>query len=241
MGGLRRVGMTKSSTTTHVASIVLDQVSVEFDGRAVIQDLTLDLRASTIAVIGANGSGKSTFARLLNGLVAPTSGRVHVHGMEANRDRAAVRRRVGFVFANPEAQILMPTPAEDLALSLRGQPREEVARRVTATLEAHGLADHADVPASTLSGGQKQMLALASVLITEPDLIVADEPTTLLDLRNARRIGDLLLAQSAQVVLVTHDLELASRCEAVVLFDDGRVTASGDPAEVVDAYRRGCG
>lgn len=233
--------MRNKSMMTSTRSITLDRVSVEFDGRRVIQDVSLELSAPTIAVIGANGSGKSTFARLLNGLVAPTGGRVLVHGLDATRDRATVRRRVGFVFANPEAQILMPTPAEDVALSLRGRPRDEVARLVADTLDAYGLSDHADVPASTLSGGQRQMLALAAVLITEPDLIVADEPTTLLDLRNARRIGDLLLAQSAQVVLVTHDLELASRCDAAVLFQDGRVAASGEPTAVIDAYRRGCG
>lgn len=225
---------------TALASIVAERVSVALDDRTVLHDVTVDLSAATIAVIGANGSGKSTFARLLNGLVAPTAGRVTVHGMDTVRDRAAVRRRVGFVFSNPEAQILMPTPAEDLALSLRGRPRDEVARRVRETLDAHGLSAHADVPASTLSGGQKQMLALASVLITQPDVIVADEPTALLDLRNARRIGDLLLAQCAKVVLVTHDLELAARCESVVLFHEGRVTASGDPEHVIAAYRRGC-
>lgn len=82
------------------------------------------------------------------------------------------------------------------------------------------------------------MLALASVLITEPELIVADEPTTLLDLRNARRIGDLLLEQEAQVVLVTHDLELAGRCETAVLFEDGRVADVGEPAELIRTYRR---
>lgn len=229
------------SGSVAVASIVLDRVDVAFDGRAVLRDVSVDLSARTIAVIGANGSGKSTFARLLNGLVAPTAGRVVVHGMDATRDRPAVRRRVGFVFADPETQILMPTPAEDLALSLRGRPRDEVARSVAETLRAHGLADHADLPAASLSGGQKQMLALASVLITEPDLIVADEPTTRLDMRNARRIGDLLLAQSAQVVLVTHDLELAARCETALLFEDGRVMAAGEPVEVIEAYRRGCG
>lgn len=223
-----------------LAPITVDGVSVRFDERRVLDDVTVDLTAPTIAVIGANGSGKSTFARLLNGLVAPSSGTVSVHGFDTVRDRAAVRKRVGFVFTNPDAQILMPTPAEDLALSLRGRPKSEVAERVQATLDAHGLGDHADVPASSLSGGQKQMLALASVLITEPRLIVADEPTTLLDLRNARRIGDLLLAQSAQLVVVTHDLELAGRCEAAVLFDDGRVVASGEPATVIATYRRMC-
>lgn len=227
--------------TTSRASIAVEGVSVDFDGRAVLRDVTVDLTAPTIAVIGANGSGKSTFARLLNGLVAPTAGRVTVDGLDTVRDRALVRRRVGFVFANPEAQILMPTPAEDLALSLRGLPRTQAQGRVRETLAAQGLDGHADVPASTLSGGQKQMLALASVLITEPRVIVADEPTTLLDLRNARRIADLLLAQSAQVVLVTHDLELAARCHTAVLFDEGRVTASGAPDDVIEAYRRSCG
>lgn len=223
---------------TRLGGIDLRSVSVELDGRPVLAEVELSLTDARIAVIGANGSGKSTFARLLNGLIEPTTGSVSVLGLDSVRDRTALRRRVGFVFTNPDAQILMPTPAEDLALSLRGRDRRVVDRLVAETLAGHGLADHADVPASALSGGQKQMLALASVLITEPELIVADEPTTLLDLRNARRIGDLLLEQEAQVVLVTHDLELAGRCETAVLFEDGRVADVGEPAELIRTYRR---
>lgn len=226
---------------TALPTISLDAVSVQVDGRRVLSDVTVDLTARRTAVIGANGSGKSTFARLLNGLVRPASGTVVVHGLDSVADRAKLRRRVGFVFTNPDAQILMPTPAEDLALSLRGMKRAEVARRVEQTLESHGLFALADVPASALSGGQKQLLALASVLITRPELIVADEPTTLLDLRNARRIGDLLLSQSAQVVLVTHDLRLAERCDAVALFEDGRLIDMGEPFEIIGSYRRACG
>jgi biotin transport system ATP-binding protein len=223
---------------TRLAGIDLQAVSVEIDGRPVLSDVDVSLTASRIAVIGANGSGKSTFARLLNGLVEPTTGRVRVLGLDAVRDRTDLRRRVGFVFTNPDAQILMPTPAEDLALSLRGRDRREIETRVARTLAEHGLAGHADMPASALSGGQKQMLALASVLITDPELIVADEPTTLLDLHNARRIGDLLLALQAQVVLVTHDLELAARCDTAVLFEDGRLADAGDPADLIRTYRR---
>jgi biotin transport system ATP-binding protein len=229
-----------STPEVALAPIVVDAVSVQFDGRSVLHDVSVAITAPTIAVIGANGSGKSTFARLLNGLIAPSSGTVSVHGFDTVRERAAVRKRVGFVFTNPDAQILMPTPAEDLALSLRGCPKAEVADRVRETLEMHGLGDHADVPASSLSGGQKQMLALASVLIAAPRLIVADEPTTLLDLRNSRRIGDLLLAQTAQVVVVTHDLELAARCETAVLFDEGRIAACGAPSAVIETYRQAC-
>ncbi|MGW9159565.1 MULTISPECIES: energy-coupling factor ABC transporter ATP-binding protein [unclassified Microbacterium] len=224
-----------------IGTIAVDAVSVLLDGRPVLRDVSVALTAPTIAVIGANGSGKSTFARLLNGLIPPSTGKVAVHGLDTVRDRAALRRRVGFVFTNPDAQILMPTPAEDLALSLRGRRKAEVAHRVRDTLAAHGLAEHADVPASSLSGGQKQMLALAAVLIAEPQLIVADEPTTLLDLRNSRRIGDLLLAQPTQVVLVTHDLELAGRCETAILFEEGRVAAAGESSAVIAAYRRACG
>lgn len=225
---------------TALRTIDIDRVDVEIDGRTVLADVSVQLTAQRIAVVGANGSGKSTFARLLNGLATPSSGSVRVHGLDTVRDRTAVRQRVGFVFTNPDAQILMPTPAEDLALSLRGRPRAEVDQRVRKALEAHGLTAHADAPSYGLSGGQKQMLALASVLITEPDLIVADEPTTLLDLRNARRIGDLLLSQQAQVVLVTHDLDLASRCDAAVLFDEGRLVEVGPPGEVIASYRRRC-
>ena len=217
---------------TAVAPIALDDVCVDRAGRGLLRDISVALTAATTAIIGANGSGKSTFARLLNGLVLPSTGTVRVHGLDSRRDTVALRRRVGFVFTDPQAQILMPTPAEDLALSLRGLPRAEVASRVSAALAEHGLSD--------LSGGQKQMLALASVLITQPRLVIADEPTTLLDLRNARRVGDLLLACAAQLVIVTHDLELASRCDHAVLFEHGAIHASGAPAEVIAAYRDLC-
>lgn len=230
----------EATTIAEPGTLRLDEVGVTVDDRVLLDDVTLELTAPRIAVIGANGSGKSTFARLLNGLMTPTTGTVTVHGLDALRERTAVRRRVGFVFTDPDAQILMPTPAEDLALSLRGRPRDEIAARVQETLERHGLGAHADIPASSLSGGQKQMLALAAVLLAEPALIVADEPTTLLDLRNARRIGDLLLSQEAQVLIVTHDLELAARCDTAVLFDGGCVVDQGEPEAVIARYRRLC-
>lgn len=221
-------------------AVVCEGVGVAVDQAVLLQDVDLRLTAARTAVIGANGSGKSTFARLLNGLRTATSGRIRVHGLDPARDATRLRRRVGFVFTNPEAQILMPTPAEDIALSLRDLPVARRMQRVTEILQQYALADRAEVPASALSGGQRQLLAIASVLATEPELVVADEPTTLLDLRNARRIGDLLLGLTVPVVLVTHDLELAGRCDEVVLFEDGRVRAVGEPAAVIEEYRRSC-
>lgn len=225
-------------SSTDVTGIALDEVEVTADGVRILHDVSLRLTAQRTAVIGANGSGKSTFARLLNALRLPTAGSMRVLGLDPRTDAGQLRSRVGFVFSNPEAQILMPTPAEDLALSLGAVPKKERPARIEQILEQYGLAGRGDQPASALSGGQRQLLAVAAVLATDPELIVADEPTTLLDLHNARRIGDLLLGLDIPVVLVTHDLDLAARCDEVVLFADGTVHAVGDPAEVIAQYRR---
>jgi biotin transport system ATP-binding protein len=224
--------------------IALDGVCVDAGETRILSDVSVRLDQRRIAVIGANGSGKSTFARLLNGLVAPSSGSVRVHGLDVARERRAVRDRVGFVFTNPDAQILMPTVAEDAALSLKGSglPKAEIAQRVADALDRFGLAGHAEQPAHSLSGGQKQLLALVSVLIRSPRLVVADEPTTLLDLGNARRMGELLTEGiEAQTIILTHDLDLAARCEVALRFADGRLAEVGEPAEVIARYRREAG
>lgn len=223
--------------------IVLDDVTVRHDTAAgevtALDRVSLRASAHNLAVIGLNGSGKSTFARLLNGLRTPSSGHVTVDGLDTVKQVKQLRRRVGFVFTNPDAQIVMPTVSEDLAFSLRGRglSKAQIAERVDQVLAENGLSDRADVPAHDLSGGQKQMLAIQAVLVAEPRLIVADEPTTLLDARNARRIADLLLELPQQCVIVTHDLELAARCDEAILFDEGRAVAQGAPESVIERYR----
>ena len=219
--------------------IRVERVTHRYGERVVLRDVDLVLDERRVAVIGANGSGKSTLARLLNGLVLPSEGRVLVDGHDTRRDGAAVRRLVGFVFTDPDAQIVMPTVSEDIAFSLRraGLSREERDRRVAAVLDRFGLADHADQPAHLLSGGQKQLLALAAVLVTEPSVLVCDEPTTLLDLRNAALVSSLLAGLPQQVVLVTHHLDLVEPYERVLVVDGGRVVHDGPPREAVGAYR----
>jgi biotin transport system ATP-binding protein len=177
-----------------MARIVLDGVSLRYGEREVLRAIDLELTERRIGVVGGNGSGKSTLARLLNGLVLPSEGRVLVDGLDTARSGPAVRRRVGFVFTDPDAQIVMPTVAEDVGFSLRRSGLDRAARgaRVREALDRMGLAGHADHPAHLLSGGQKQLLALTAVLVTEPDVLVCDEPTTLLDARNARRVAALV-------------------------------------------------
>jgi biotin transport system ATP-binding protein len=219
--------------------IELRGVGHRYGERTVLADVDLRLTERRIGVIGANGSGKSTFARLLNGLVLPTTGTVLVDGLDTRTAVRAVRRRVGFVFQDPDAQIVHPTVAEDAAYGLENQgvPPAERAERVAEVLARYGLAGHADHPAHLLSGGQKQLLAIAGVLVMRPARIVFDEPTTLLDLVNTSRVASVIEELDQQVVVVTHDLELLDGFDRVLVIDEGRVVADGPPDTSVAAYR----
>ncbi len=215
-------------------------VHVRLGGRDVLRGLTARLPERRVGVVGANGSGKSTLARLVNGLALPTSGSVTVLGLDTRRHAAKIRRGVGFLFTDPDAQIVMPTVAEDVAFSLRRRklPREEVRHRVEEVLARHGLAGHADHPAHQLSGGQKQLLALCSVLVLEPEILVMDEPTTLLDLRHSRQVAEVLRTLPMQVIVVTHDLPLLEGFDRVLVLDEGRIVADGTPESAVGHYRK---
>ncbi|MGW0327056.1 energy-coupling factor ABC transporter ATP-binding protein [Nocardia sp. NPDC003183] len=222
-----------------MSEIVVDAVGHRFGDRTVLREINLRITERRVGFIGANGSGKSTLARMLNGLLKPTAGTVTVDGLDVARKGAQVRRKVGFVFTDPDTQIVMPTVAEDLAFSLRrsGLSKTDIAARVQRMLDRFGLAAHTDHPAHLLSGGQKQLLAIGSALIREPEVIVADEPTTLLDLRNARRVSQALNSLDQQVIVVTHQLGLLDGFDRVVVLDNGCVVFDGAPPAAIDAYR----
>ncbi|GAC48680.1 energy-coupling factor ABC transporter ATP-binding protein [Gordonia aichiensis] len=214
-------------------------VSHSFDGRRVVSDVSVELPERRIGIVGANGSGKSTLARMINALVVPDTGTVVVDGLDAAKDKRRVRRRVGFIFSDPDRQIIMPTVREDIELSLTRSALSRSQRRDRAltVLERFGLADHADQPSSTLSGGQKQLLALAAVFVTEPAIIVADEPTTLLDLRNSRMLRRVFADLDVQLIVVTHDLDLVSDFDRVLVIDNGAITVDDVPDVALPAYR----
>ncbi|WP_308799433.1 energy-coupling factor ABC transporter ATP-binding protein [Agromyces silvae] len=219
--------------------IVFDRVSHRYDDQPVLHEVSLSLTEPRIGVIGANGSGKSTLARLVNGLISPTSGRVLVDGLDVARQGREVRRRVGFVFTNPDHQIVMPTVREDVAFSLRRLKLSaaDASARVDGALARFGLTELADRPAHRLSGGQKQLLALAAVLVAEPAIVVADEPTTLLDARNSLLVERHFAQLDQQLILVTHRLESVESFDRVLVVDEGRVVADGPPAASLEAYR----
>jgi biotin transport system ATP-binding protein len=217
--------------------IEITNVSHRFGDKSVLEGIDLTITERRVAIIGSNGSGKSTFARLLNGLLAPDEGAVRVDGADTRRDVKAVRRKVGFVFQDPDAQIVMPLVEEDIAFGLKNQKlgRPEIVRKVNEILDRYSLGDLRYQPTHSLSGGEKQLLALSSVLVMEPEYIVLDEPTTLLDLRNKRMILWILAALPQTAIVVSHDLDMLDGFERVIVFDRGRVVMDG-PADTAIAH-----
>ncbi|WP_297081797.1 energy-coupling factor ABC transporter ATP-binding protein [uncultured Demequina sp.] len=208
-------------------------------GVPILEPTSLTLTERHISIIGANGGGKSTLVRMINGLVPPASGSVEVEGLDVAKQGPRVRRMVGFLFTDPSAQLIMPTAIEDVMLSLRRtiDKKDERAEAALAALEEIGLGDRADVSVNALSGGQRQLLALAGVLAVTPRILVADEPTTLLDLRWRAHVGSLLRSLPVQLIEVTHDLDSAVRAERTIVIDEGSVAFDGSPVEAVAYYR----
>lgn len=217
----------------------LENVSHHFGAAAVLKGLNLRLSEHRIGVLGANGSGKSTFARLLNGLIVPASGTVKAFGHSSAREGNLVRRKVGFLFQNPDNQIVMPTLSEDIAFGLRnlGLARPEIEARIATELARYELTALRDHPTHLLSGGQKQLSALIGVLVMRPLAIVLDEPTTLLDHRNRRRLMETIRALDQQVIMVTHDLDLLTGFDRVLVFEGGEVVVDAAPEEALTRYR----
>lgn len=208
-------------------------------GKVLLEGIDLEFSERRVALVGANGSGKSTLLRLLNGLILPSSGRVEVDGHDTRTDAAAVRRLVGFTFSDALSQLVLPTALDDVELSLRARVRDRADRRAVALdwLDRYGLGEVAERSIYDLSGGERQLAALVSVLAVEPSILVCDEPTTLLDLRNRNVVTELLAGVPQRVILSTHDLDLAGRCDRVLLIDSGRVLTDGPPQAVLPLYR----
>jgi biotin transport system ATP-binding protein len=218
--------------------IEVQNVTLSYGDRRVLHDISLSLSERRIAIIGANGSGKSSFARLLNGLVLPTSGDVLIDGQNTRTHGKDIRQKVGFVFQNPDNQIVFPVVEEDLAFGMKnlGFSKEDITRKTDEILARYDMSDLREHPAHLLSGGQKQLLAISGVLVMEPAYVVMDEPTTLLDLRNKRRVARAVDAIDQTVIFVSHDLDLLHDFDRVVVFDEGRVIADDTPDKAIPLY-----
>ena len=225
----------------------LRDVSFAYDGIPALRELTLDVATGErVALVGANGSGKSTLLRLLDGLYMPSRGSIRFDGTPLTQERLqqdsfafGFRRRVGLVFQNPDVQLFNPTVWDEVAFApLQLQwPKEKVLERVDRTLELMRLSPLRDRPPYRLSGGEKKRVALASVVVLDPDVLLLDEPTSTLDPRSQSQIIDLIQewkGTAKTVVTATHQLEIVEDiADRIVVLDQGRVVADGGTAEIL--------
>ena len=227
----------------NVLPLRLEDVSYQYepDARPAVSHVTLEVeRGSFVAVLGHNGSGKSTLAKLMNALFLPTEGRVLVCGMDTLTEERVwnIRRHAGMVFQNPDNQIVANVVREDVAFGLEnlGVPQDEMVRRVEAALSAVRMSEFAETAPHMLSGGQKQRVAIAGALAMEPELIIMDEATAMLDpsgraevLATVRKLNR---EKGMTVVWITHFMEEAAVADRLIVMNDGSVALEGTPRQV---------
>ncbi|WP_320986814.1 energy-coupling factor transporter ATPase, partial [Hungatella effluvii] len=214
-----------------------EEENIEEVNRA-IDDVSIEIKEGEfVAVLGHNGSGKSTFAKQLDAILLPTDGTVWIQGLDTSKEENLweVRKKTGMVFQNPDNQIIGNIVEEDVGFGPEnmGIPTDEIWKRVDESLEAVGMTAYRMKSPNKLSGGQKQRVAIAGVMAMRPQCIVLDEPTAMLD-PNGRRevvktVHELNRQEGITVVLITHYMEEVIYADRVIVMDDGRVVMDGTP------------
>lgn len=225
--------------------IEIKNVSFEYSDEqtvhTAVKNINLNIeRGSFTVILGHNGSGKSTLAKMMNGLNKPTFGDVFVDGINTKDEETEieVKRRVGMVFQNPDNQLVASIVEEDVAFGPEnlGLEPEVIRQRVDEALEAVGMSEFANSTPHRLSGGQKQRIAIAGIIAMEPECLVLDEPTAMLDPKGRREIINTLerlnKEKSITVVLITHYMEEAENADRVLVMNDGEIIEDGKPSEV---------
>ncbi|MDT8068476.1 MAG: ABC transporter ATP-binding protein [Terriglobia bacterium] len=225
----------------------LQNVSFDYDGIVALRNVSLAIASGQrVAIVGANGSGKSTLLRLLDGLCFPSAGTVRFGGEEMTLDRLQgsgfafnFRRRVALVFQNPDVQLFNPTVFDEVAFGpLQLQlPKDELLQRIDQTMEFMGIFHLKDRPPHRLSGGEKKRVALASVLVLDPEVLLLDEPTSTLDPKAQSQLIDLIQSwknTSKTVITTTHQLDIVEDiADIVYVMQEGEIVASGEPSQIL--------
>ncbi len=214
---------------------------------AAVKALSLEIeRGSFMVILGHNGSGKSTLAKMLNGLNKPTSGDIFVDGINTKdeENEIEVKRKVGMVFQNPDNQIIASIVEEDVAFGPEnlGVPPEEIKKRVDDALKAVDMLEFKESTPHRLSGGQKQRIAIAGIIAMQPECLVLDEPTAMLDPKGRAEIIETLLRLNKEkgitVVLITHYMEEAQNADRVLVMNDGEIIADDKPKVIFSDVER---
>ncbi|MDR0647743.1 MAG: energy-coupling factor ABC transporter ATP-binding protein [Synergistaceae bacterium] len=207
------------------------------DGTPALLDLSLSLEeGDKIALVGANGSGKSTLLLHMAGCFAPQRGEISLRGKPVGKDLRALKDSVGMVFQEPDDQLFMPSVALDVSFGLAARKvrPEEAASAASRCLERLGIARLADRPPHRLSSGEKRLVAIAGVLVTDPEIIALDEPTAALDPRARREVMKILGGLDKSMIIATHDLDMArTLCRRAVVICSGRVAAEGPAGDLL--------
>ena len=219
-------------------TIQFENVSLSLNARELLKGVSLDIQEQRVGVIGRNGSGKTSFARVLCGLLAPSSGRVRVNGNDLLKHRAAALKTVGILFQNPDHQIIFPTVLEELSFGLtqQGQRKAEAMQNATKILQQFDRLDWAERTIATLSQGQRHLVCLLSVLAMAPPLLVLDEPFAGLDLPTKTYLQNLLYGLDQSVLHITHDLQALAEYERVIWLEKGQVAGDGLPKNIIPAF-----
>ena len=231
-----------------IKDLCFDYVNEENGEKShVLRGITTDIRRGEfLAVLGHNGSGKSTLAKHLNAILLPSSGSVTIDGIcTSDEDKLFdIRRRVGMVFQNPDNQMVANIVEEDVAFAPEnlGIEREEIRRRVDDALSSVNMSKFSKHAPHMLSGGQKQRIAIAGVLAMEPEIIVLDEPTAMLDPIGRREIIDTIKKLNRErnitVVLITHYMEEAVEADRILVIDKGKIEMEGTPSQIFPQVER---
>lgn len=217
---------------------VFADVSLSIGGKTILEDVTISLSEQRVGVIGLNGSGKSSFVRLLNGLRLPSSGTLTMFGAAVEDAQKELPKHVGFVFQNPDHQAIFPTVEEEIAFGLTqlGFQKKDSRDRALSFLEQHGCVGLANSPIAELSEGQKQLICILSVLVMEPQLLILDEPMTSLDALATHRIQQMLLSLPQKILMVSHDLSHFEGFDRLIWLESGTLRMDGKPEVVLQAY-----
>jgi biotin transport system ATP-binding protein len=218
--------------------ICIEQVDLQRAGELFFKQISLGWNEKRVGLIGNNGSGKSTLVRLLNGLMVPEQGKVSVFGYDTVKQAALMPALVGFVFQNPDHQMIFPTVAEELAFGCEqlGQTTAQARAAAVALLREQGIESWADRPVTQLSEGQKQRVCILSVLIMKPRLLILDEPFSSLDLPTRLLLLRLIHSSDTHVLLISHDLSVYDEFDRLIWMDNGQIRADGPPDEVIRRY-----
>lgn len=221
--------------------IRVDNVSFSYDDNMVLNNISLSVQEGEfVALLGHNGCGKSTMAKLFNVLLSPQSGTVTIDGItaETEDDIYEIRSRVGLVLQNPDNQLVATVVEEDVAFGPEnlGVPPQEIRRRVDSALKAVDMYEYRSYAPHKLSGGQKQRVAIAGIIAMEPRCIVLDEPTAMLDPKGRQEVMDTIRhlnkSMGITIVLITHYMDEAVQADRVIVMDKGSILTQGTPRQV---------